>query len=141
MRHFLLLLFFVAGLSLSGCATLTGGETANLPELTDRFSEAMRWQDWHGAAKFVTAEQRSVFLDQFKEDPDLYVVDSEVLHIFPGAAEGTAEVVYQLQYYRLPSSRIERWKWTQKWQRQPGRLVAETLWLISNPPPPFPWNG
>lgn len=140
MRHFSLLLLSVACLLLTGCAALTGGETANLPQTADRFSEAMRWKDWYGAAKFVEVGQRSTFLEQFKEDPDLFVVDSQIQNIHPGAAAGLAEVVYQLEYYRLPSSRIERWTWTQQWQKQPGRFAAETVWLISNPPPSLPWN-
>ncbi|HMB16705.1 MAG TPA: hypothetical protein VKN62_10350 [Pelovirga sp.] len=140
MRRFSLLLLFVAGLLLSGCATLTGGETANLPQITERFTESMRWKDWYGAAKFVKAEQRPAFFEQFKEDPDLFVVDSRIQNIHPGADEGTAEVVYQLEYYRLPSSRIERWTWEQQWQKQPSRFAAETVWLISEPPPLLPWN-
>ena len=140
MRQFSLLLPPFACPLLTGCAALTGGETANLPQTADRFSEAMRWKDWYGAAKFVEVGQRSTFLEQFKEDPDLFVVDSQIQNIHPGAAAGLAEVVYQLEYYRLPSSRIERWTWTQQWQKQPGRFAAETVWLISNPPPSLPWN-
>jgi len=140
MHRFSLLLLSMACLLLSGCAALTGGETANLPQIADRFTEAMRWKDWYGAAKFVEAKQRAAFLEQFKEDPDLFVVDSQIQNIQPGAGAGTAESVYQLEYYRLPSSRIERWTWTQEWQQQPGRFYAETVWLINNPPPPLPWN-
>ncbi len=140
MRRFLLLLLFVACLLLSGCAALTGGETAYLPQIADRFTEAMRWKDWHGAVKFMEPEQRAVFLAQFKEDPDLHIVDSQIRNIQPGDEEGSAEVVYLLEYYRLPSARIEGWTWTQQWRRQPGRFAAETVWLISNPPPPLPWN-
>ncbi len=140
MRRFSLLLLSVACLLLTGCAALSGGETANLPQIGDRFSEAMRWKDWYGAARFVEAEQRTAFLEQFKEDPDLFVVDSQIQNIQSGATDGIAEILYQLEYYRLPSSRIERWSWTQEWQKQPGRFTAETVWLISNPPPPLPWN-
>lgn len=136
----LLLLLIVACLLLSGCAALTGGETANLPKLTEGFSEAMRWKDWYGAATFVEAEQRPAFLAQFKEDPDLFVVDSQIQNIQPGATEGVAEVVYQLEYYRLPSSRIERWTWIQQWQKQPGHFAVEAVWLINKPPPLLPWN-
>ncbi len=140
MSRFLLFLLFVQCLLLSGCAALTGGETANLPKIADRFTEAMRWKDWYGAAKLVEPEQRTAFLEQFKEDPDLFVVDSRIQNIHPGTDEGTAEVVYQLEYYRLPSSRIERWSWKQEWKKQPGRFTTETVWLISNPPPSLPWN-
>jgi hypothetical protein len=140
MRRFSLLILFVACLLLSGCAALTGGETANLPQLTERFSEAMRWKDWYGAAIYVEAEQRSAFLEQFKEDPDLFVVDSQIQNIRPGVTDDAAEVVYQLEYYRLPSNRIDRWTWVQQWQKQPGRFAAEAVWLINNPPPLLPWN-
>ncbi|MBD1400781.1 hypothetical protein [Pelovirga terrestris] len=140
MRRFSLLLFASVCLLLSGCAALTGGETANLPQIAERFTESMRWKDWYGAAKFVETEQRSAFLEQFREDPDLFVVDSQIQNIQPGARDGAAEVVYLLDYYRLPSSRIERWTWVQQWQKQPGRFATEAVWLISNPPPLLPWN-
>jgi hypothetical protein len=140
MRQLLLLIFTLACLLLSGCAVLTGGETANLPQTAERFTEAMRWKDWYGAAMYVAAQQRPAFLEQFKEDPDLFVVDSQVRNIHPGSIDGDAEVVYQLEYYRLPSSRVERWTWVQQWQKQPGRFAAEAVWLISNPPPLLPWN-
>ncbi|MBW6509721.1 MAG: hypothetical protein K0A94_09285 [Desulfuromonadales bacterium] len=140
MRRFSLLSFSIVCLLLSGCAALTGGETASLPQIAERFTEAMRWKDWYGAAKYVEAEQRAAFLEQFKEDPDLFVVDSQIQNIHPGATDGVAEVAYQLDYYRLPSSRIERWTWVQQWQKQPGRFAAERVWLVSNPPPPLPWN-
>ena len=140
MRRFSLLLFFVACLLMSGCAALTGGETANLPQIADRFTEAMRWKDWYGAAQFMEPDQREAFLAQFKEDPDLHIVDSQIRNIQPGDEEGIAEIVYLLEYYRLPSARIEGWTWTQQWRRQPSRFAAETVWLISNPPPLLPWN-
>ena len=139
MRCFLLLSLVAVFLMLTGCAALTGTKTASLPQITDRFAEAMRWKDWHGAARFVEPEQRDAFLEQFKEDPDLHVVDSHIRNIQPGAEEGIAEVVYLLKYYRLPSTRIDEWIWTQQWRQQSSRFYEEGVWLISNPPPPLPW--
>lgn len=140
MCRFSLLLLSVACLLLSGCAVLTGGETANLSQIAERFSEAMRWKDWYGAARYVEAEQRPAFLEQFKEDPDLFVVDSQIQNIHPGVTDDGVEVVYLLEYYRLPSSRIDRWIWKQEWRRQPSGFGKEAVWLISDPPPPLPWN-
>ncbi|MFO7766158.1 MAG: hypothetical protein R6V33_06980 [Pelovirga sp.] len=140
MRRFALLFFAVACLLLSGCAALPGGETAKLPQIAERFTEAMRWKDWYGAAKFVETQQRSAFFEQFKEDPDLHVVESMIQGVQTERADGIVEVIYLLEYYRLPSSRIDRWIWKQEWRRQPGGFGKETVWLISNPPPPLPWN-
>lgn len=140
MCRFLLLAILLVLLLVPGCATLSGGETANLPQLADRFTEAMRWKDWHGAARFVDSQQRNAFLEQFKEDPDLQVVDSQIRNIQPGTEEGLVEVVYVLEYYRLPSNRIKEWTWTQEWRQQSSRFYAESVWLISNQPPPLPWN-
>ena len=140
MRRSSLLLLLVSCLLLTGCAALTGSKTTNLPQIADRFTEAMRWKDWHGAAKFVESQQRAAFLEQFREDPDLHVVESLIQSVHPDRTDGVVEVVYLLEYYRLPSSRVDRWTWTQEWREQPGRFAAETVWLITNPPPPLPWN-
>lgn len=135
-----LLLFCVICLLLSGCAALPGGEAANLPQIAERFTEAMRWQDWDGAAKYVESQQRSAFFEQFKEDPDLHVVESMIQRVYSDRADGIVKVVYLLEYYRLPSNRIDRWTWKQEWRPQPDRFGKETVWLISNPPPPLPWH-
>lgn len=138
MRH--LLLLTVLFLFLCACAGPLGTGSSNLPQLTDRFSEAMRWQDYPGAAQFLEPQPRTAFLAQFQEDADLHVVDSSIKSVNPGKEEGFVEVTYQLDYYRLPSTRIDRWNWTQEWRRQPGKVGKEAIWLISNLPPALPWS-
>lgn len=138
MRFFLLLM--AAGLLLSACAGPIGKGTSTLPLLSDRFNEAMRWQDYRGAAIFLEPQLRAQFLNQFQEDKDLHVVDSQVQNVSFDPDQSQAQVTYLLEYYRLPSTRIDRWIWQQQWRRQPGKLTEKTTWLIHNEPPPLPWQ-
>ena len=136
----MVMLVLCCSLLLGGCAVLSGKDSASLPIIAERFSEAMRWQDYPSAARFVEPQFRDSFLEQFSEDRDLFVVDSRVEPAQVDPEGGRAEAVYLLEYFRLPSNRVMRWTWTQDWVRQSPGAPGETLWLIGNAPPPLPWR-
>lgn len=132
---FVLLLGFL----LSACLGATDMGTP-LPQTSDRFSESMRWSDYLTAGIYLKAEARELFLEQFVEDEDLHVVDSRVVKVDLNEVEGRADVVYQMDYYRLPSSSIKKWRWTQHWVYSREKMTKPGVWLIENGPPKLPWN-
>ncbi len=109
-----------------------------LAKVSHQFSEAMRWRDYLGAAHFLQQDLRSTFLEQFQRDEDLYIVESRIININLNKADGTAEADYLLEYYRLPSSRVKKWRWLQQWQLCRGKITQPGIWQIINAPPPLP---
>lgn len=104
----------------------------------DQFSEAMRWQDYLGAANLLHADVRKDFLDQFQQDDDLRVVESRIVSIDLNAEIKVATADFRLEFYRLPSMRVKKWQWSQEWQLQQQKGFKSPVWLIVNPPPPLP---
>ena len=105
------------------------------------FSEAMRWQDFHGAARFLESAQQEAFFEQFAENSDLHVVDSWFRTIEVDQAAGTAEAEYLLKYYLLPSNRVRTWSWSQEWRLIRGKMTKPGIWMITAAPPPFPGDS
>ena len=111
-----------------------------LAKISQEFSESMRWQDYPSAAAYLQQDIRDAFLKQFREDEDLHVVDSRILSVDLHKNEGWADAEYVLEYYRLPSTRIKKWRWEQHWRLIKEKLTKPGVWLIENAPPAFPWN-
>ena len=111
-----------------------------LDRISQGFSESMRWSDYRNAAGYVHQDVRGAFLEQFTEDKDLHVVDSRILSVDMFQHEGRANAVYVLEYYRLPSSRIKKWRWEQQWRLIQEKLTKPGVWLIENEPPALPWK-
>jgi hypothetical protein len=103
-----------------------------------QFSEAMRWQDYIGAANYLHEDVRQDFLEQFQPDEDLRVVDSRLISVDLNPQNATAMAVYQLEYYRLPSMRVKKWQWQQQWQLQQKKALKLAVWQIVNLPPEIP---
>ena len=126
-------------LLLSACL----GAVANspgLPQTSANFSESMRWSDFRTAAEYLQPQLRENFLQQFREDADLHVVDSRMTRVELDESEDRADAEYVMEYYRLPSSRVKKWSWQQQWVLIPGKLAKPDIWLIDNPPPELPWQ-
>ena len=113
----------------------------DLPELTDDFCEAMRWKDFTSAAGYMTPEVRDDFTQKFIDDKDLYIVGSKIRNVTLHVDEQWAEALYILEYYRLPSSRIKEWRWSQRWEVVgDGGVTHADIWQISEVAPPVPWQ-
>lgn len=123
---------------LSACiGPLDTGPT--LGEASYRFSEAMRWRDYVGAAMFVQQGAQKDFFAHFPQDnEDLRIVGSRVESIDVSEDQQSADATYLLEYYRLPSSRVRKWRWVQHWKQYRENLSKPGLWLIENAPPPLP---
>lgn len=133
------MLVALLGFLLSACLGATDMGTP-LSQTSDGFSESMRWSDYQTAGVYLKSEARDLFFEQFVEDEDLHVVDSRVVKVDLYEQEGRAEVVYQMTYYRLPSSSIKKWRWTQRWVQVREKVTKPGVWLIENGPPKLPWN-
>ena len=111
-----------------------------LPKTSQGFSESMRWRDYQSAALYLQPHVRTAFLDQFKEDEDLHVVESRMQKIDLHENEGWAEAEYVMEYFRLPSNRVKKWRWTQRWVLIQEKVTKPGVWLIETAPPQLPWN-
>jgi hypothetical protein len=111
-----------------------------LDKISSGFSESMRWRDYQGASAYVHPSARGAFLEQFQEDEDLHVVESHIVSIDMNQGEGQADAVYEMKYYRLPSSRIKKWQWQQQWRLVQEKATKPGVWLIENEPPMLPWR-
>lgn len=132
-------LLVLACLLLSACLGAVNSGPG-LPQTSSNFSESMRWSDFHTAAHFLQPHLRENFLQQFREDKDLHVVDSRVVSVELSEGEDRAEAEYVMEYYRLPSSRVKKWSWQQQWVLIPGKMTKPDVWLIENAPPELPWQ-
>ena len=109
----------------------------DLQATSSRFCEAMRWRDFVGAANLLLPTSRELFLQQF-QDENLHVVESRVVSVALDESTTGASAEYVMEYYRLPSNRIKKWRWQQQWQLAPPPNATTRLWLIHNDPPAFP---
>ena len=134
-QRFLLLLSLLLSACLGAVANSPG-----LPQTSSHFSESMRWSDFRTAAQYLQPQLRESFLEQFREDADLHVVDSRMTSVELNEAENRAEAEYVMEYYRLPSSRVKKWFWQQQWILIPGEMTKPDIWLIGNAPPELPWQ-
>ncbi|PLX87161.1 MAG: hypothetical protein C0619_15275 [Desulfuromonas sp.] len=107
-------------------------------KLSDHFAEAMRWQDFHGAARLVVAAERDAFLDEFPSNKDLHMVEVGFEQVDLNQAEGVAGAVLLVEYYLLPSVTVREWRWSQQWRRMDTPSVGGSTWMIQAPPPAFP---
>ncbi len=134
----LLILLLLSPLLTACLGTVDTGP--GLDKISKGFSESMRWSDFTTAAGYVDPEVRGEFLEQFSEDDDLRIVESRILSIDMDRQEMQAKAVYSMEYYRLPSSRVKKWRWEQQWRLGETTLTKSGVWLIENGPPKLPWK-
>lgn len=136
-----LVILMLSCLLLSACSeAMNIGNGPPLEEVTEGFSESMRWSDFPNAAIYLDLEARADFLDKFVEDDDLRVVESRILSINLAPDGKQADAIYQLKYYHLPSNRIKKWRWKQHWEMADDKNANPGIWLIKNDPPDLPWQ-
>ncbi len=102
------------------------------------FMQALRWQDYQGAAMFLAAEDRQPFLDIFEPLKDLHIVEATYKYGRLNEKEGRAESELILQYYMLPSTRIKSWAWKIDWVLIPLDTEQRGRWQIQGLPTDFP---
>lgn len=132
-------------LLLSACLSAADFDTApDFEEVSKLFVQAVRWQDFQGASKLITEDERDAFLEEFHRNKDLHMVDVQFERVDVDEEAGEAETVLLIEYYLLPSPTVKEWRWTQQWLRpkiedpegkgepKPGP------WQVASPAPSFP---
>jgi hypothetical protein len=128
-----LYLILLGSVLLASCATATGMQAGNLfMSARDDFSQRLRWQDYQGAARYLPVEARSAFLEQFVGQEDLRFVAVEPVSADMGDQNQHAETLTVLEYYRLPSVVVRKYRLRQKWTFKDG------VWQIDSPFPELP---
>jgi hypothetical protein len=104
-----------------------------------RFLEAMRWQDYRGAAGFLQEEHRQTLAESFFEHKgNLHIVEADYLSSQLDKKTGTAVNELQLKYYLLPSTQIKEWQWKIDWILLPVDTKQTGTWQVQGAPPAFP---
>jgi hypothetical protein len=106
--------------------------------LSKHFLQAMRWQDFQGAAVHLQDGERRKLLASFDGSEDLHIVDAEYKYSRPNKKMGTAESELILEYYLLPSTRVKEWVWKMDWVLIPVDTKQRGTWQIQGAPPAFP---
>ena len=136
MRRGLLGVMGVA-LLLGGCAGLFN-PAAEWPRVGDEFVQRLRWREYAGAAAYVAEERRSDFLVWTAALAPLQVVDGRIESFVLKDQDRRAEAIAVLDYYRLPSARLQRWQLTQQWEYRGGGTLTPGDWQLVGalPTPP-----
>lgn len=126
-----LYLVTLCALMLAGC-NLAVRPGDSFVSARDDFAERLRWGDYQGAGRYLEEEMRTAFLDRFSGLEDLRFVQVD-----PVAAEltdGNRQAVSwtTLEYYRLPSVVVQKYRLRQEWAFRDG------AWRIVSPFPELP---
>ena len=123
-------------LLLLSCAGLRAKpDVEELKPAIEAFHQRARWKDFRGAADLIVPERRSAFVkERMKggDEKDLFVTNFE-LEDAKISADGIAEVVSRISWYRLPSN-------TEKTATVTNIFVWREAhwWLESQDDGPFP---
>lgn len=132
------ILVTMLALLLGGCGGGLFSPVSEWPRVGDDFVHRLRWRDYTGAGAYVDESQRSNFLAWTTALEALQPVDGG-LESFVFTEQGRrAEAVAFLDYYRLPSARIERWRMVQRWEYQGGGRFTPGNWRLVAPLPELP---
>jgi hypothetical protein len=126
-----LYLIILCAVMLSGCSmAVRPGDS--FVAARDDFVERLRWGDYQGVGRYLEEKGRIAFLEQFSGVEDLRFVQVD-----PVSAELTDEnrraVSWtMLEYYRLPSVVVKKYRLRQEWAFRDG------AWRIVSPFPVLP---
>ncbi len=100
------------------------------------FSQRLRWQDWHGAARYMEAPHGEEFLERFRPLEGLHITDVQLESAELQGEDGRVAAWMVMEYYLLPSLTVKKLRFRQEWvYRDPGRSGQ---WRIASPFPDFP---
>jgi hypothetical protein len=129
----LLLLVFL----LSSCGlAIQPGHT--LHDAQDDFVQRLRWQDCNGAARYLAPEVQSAFLESCQADDDLRFVLAEPESVELSDDQRQADTVTLLEYYRLPSVVVKKYRLRQQWSYRQGTGMKQGAWQVTSPFPKLP---
>ena len=130
-------MIFALGFSLFACAAPNASES--LRASVGNYNQSLRWKRYTNAARFLPAEKRADFLQQYLSvEDDLHVQSVEVRSVSTYEREGqqVADVVLVAEAYLLPSTVVKKTTIVQTWELQNGHweLVEPGTSLITNKP-------
>jgi hypothetical protein len=122
---------------LSSCSwAVRPGET--LLDARDDFTQRLRWQDCNGAGRYLAPEQKEAFLLNCQVDEDLRFVNVEAQSVELSDDKRQADTVTLLEYYRLPSVVVKKYRLNQEWVYQQGEGMKQGVWQVVTPFPELP---
>ncbi len=98
----------------------------------DDFAERLRWGDYQGAGRYLEEEMRIAFLERFFEMEDLRFVQVDPISAELTDENRRAVSWIALEYYRLPSVVVQKYRLRQEW------TFSEGAWRIVSPFPELP---
>lgn len=129
------ILLMVVLLSSCGLAARPG-ET--MLESRDDFIQRLRWQDCNGAGRYLAAEHKEAFLERCQADEDLHFVGVQPQSVALSDDQRQADTVTLLEYYRLPSVVVKKYRLRQEWAYRQGEGMKQGFWQIVDPFPELP---
>lgn len=137
MKKFFPLTFFLLIFLVGGCAPKVDlGPGYKI--MSKNFLQALRWKDFQGAAIYMKPEHRQALLDSFKDSKDLHIVGAEYEYSRLNKKLGTAKSKLILEYYLLPSTRVQEWAWEIEWILIPADTKQRGAWQVQSASPAFP---
>jgi len=130
-------LLVLVALLLGGCGGLFR-PAAEWPRVGDEFINRLRWRDYAGAAALVDESQRTAFLAWPAALSEVQPVDARLESYVLKDEDKRAEAVAVLDYYRLPSARVQSWRMHQQWEYQGGGALTPGTWRLVAPLPNLP---
>ena len=108
-------------LCMLACAGPNAGES--LRASVGTYNQSIRWKRYNTAARFLAADKRADFLEQYLSvEDDLHVQSFEVRSVSTYEREGNqvADVILVAEAYLLPSTVVRKTTIVQTWQFQNG---------------------
>lgn len=100
-----------------------------LEEQLQAFHGHLRWGRVSEASSFVDDAHRNVFLGMYEEYGDEYeVTEFELESVQYERGSDEAEVIVWMQWFRLPSTRVNEETYRETWEYDPIRRV----WLMTD---------
>jgi hypothetical protein len=121
---------------LTGCAAPTGTTEELTPAGRD-FLQRLRWKDYQGASAYLLPEHRQEFLGHFTEQEKLHITDVQLERV-DSTIPGQAVVWGVLEYYRLPSLTVKKFRFQLDWVYLGAGRLQGGAWHLSTPFPTIP---
>ncbi len=126
-----LYLITLCAVMLVGCS-ITARPGDSFISARDDFAERLRWGDYQGAGRYLEEEMRIAFLDRYSGLEDLRFVHVEPVSSELSDENRQAVSWTTLEYYRLPSVVVQKYRLRQEWAFKDG------AWHIVSPFPELP---
>ena len=112
MKKFLIVMMIAAVVSACSSRQAIRGE---FEFSVKKYNDMIRWHDMSSAVSFAADSLGEEFMARVKAAKDVQVVEYRILKTKYNEAQGEAEVLVEIDYYRLSSNRLMTLVDVQKW--------------------------